>query len=98
MIEALNNALKHANPSTVKVSLSEVLEDKPCYMLSIVDDGQGFDTHNLDDEGGLGLVSMSERIEKLGGSLEITSAPGEGTEIVACLPREISLIEKERDK
>ena len=85
-MEALNNALKHANPTTVIVSLRK--DEKltiPCIELSIIDDGIGFDPDEKDGEGGLGLISMQERIEKLGGELTILSAPDEGTKVKACV-------------
>ncbi len=85
-MEALNNALKHANPTTVTVALhKEMKREMPCIELSIIDDGQGFDPDTKDGEGGLGLVSMQERIEKLGGELTILSVPGEGTQVKACV-------------
>jgi len=85
-MEALNNALKHANPTTVTVAIrKEEKREIPCIELSIIDDGVGFDPDMKDDEGGLGLVSMKERIEKLGGELAILSAPGEGTQVKACV-------------
>lgn len=85
-VEALNNSLKHANPDNVTVTL-KMVEDRqfPCIELAIKDDGIGFDLDSLDDEGGLGLISMKERIEKLEGELTILSAPGEGTEVKACV-------------
>ena len=85
-MEALNNSLKHANPDTVTVTLKKV-EDRefPCVELAIKDDGVGFDLDLMDDEGGLGLISMKERIEKLEGELTILSAPGEGAEVKACV-------------
>jgi signal transduction histidine kinase len=43
----------------------------------------------IDDGGGLGLVSMQERIEKLGGELTILSEPGEGTQVKACVDLKI---------
>jgi len=85
-MEALNNALKHANPTTLTVTLRKEDDcDIPCIELSIMDDGIGFDPEMKDDEGGLGLISMGERIEKLGGELTILSAPGEGTQVKACV-------------
>jgi len=90
-MEALNNALKHANPTTVIVSLRK--EEKltiHCIELSIIDDGIGFDPAVKAGEGGLGLVSMRERIEKLGGELTILSALGEGTQVKACVDLKIS--------
>jgi signal transduction histidine kinase len=76
--EALNNALKHAAPTSVTVHVrggDEYVE------LEIVDDGRGFDPDTVSDRGGMGLTSMRERAEKLGGSLTVLSAPGEGTRI-----------------
>ncbi len=85
-MEALNNALKHANPSTVTVTLCrDVKREMPCIELAIVDDGIGFDPDTKAGAGGLGLVSMKERIEKLGGELTILSAQGEGTQVKACV-------------
>ena len=63
----------------------EEKREVPCIELSIIDDGVGFDPDMKDDDGGLGLVSMRERIEKLGGDLTILSAPGEGTQVKACV-------------
>jgi signal transduction histidine kinase len=85
-MEALNNALKHANPASVKVALREVKKPEgPCIELAVSDDGIGFDPANEENQEGFGLASMRERIEKLGGNLEILSAPGEGTQIIACV-------------
>jgi signal transduction histidine kinase len=85
-MEALNNALKHANPARITVALrKEENRETPCIELSIMDDGIGFIPDTKDDEGGLGLVSMQERIDKLGGELTILSTPGEGTQVKACV-------------
>jgi len=78
--EALNNALKHADPTSVVVAIcveSELSDQR--VVLSVIDDGRGFDTDAAADRGGMGLTSMGERAEKLGGTLQITSAPGTGT-------------------
>jgi ligand-binding sensor domain-containing protein/signal transduction histidine kinase len=75
--EALNNALKHAAASSILVSLSQTSAG---LTLEIRDDGRGFDPARL-PQGGFGLESMRQRAEKLGGSLEISSAPGSGTTI-----------------
>jgi len=85
-VEALNNALKHANPSRVTVTLrTEEKGANHCTELSLMDDGIGFDLDTKAGEGGLGLVSMKERIENLGGKLTILSTPGEGTQVIACV-------------
>ena len=85
-MEALNNTLKHANPTKVTVALrKEEKRQMSCIELSISDDGKGFDPEAKDNKGGLGLVSMKERIEKLGGELTILSTQGEGTQVKACV-------------
>jgi signal transduction histidine kinase len=90
-MEALNNALKHANPTVVTVTLRKETKHKlVCIELRITDDGLGFDPDTKAGEGGMGLVSMQERIEKLGGELTILSTPGEGTQVKACLNLETS--------
>jgi signal transduction histidine kinase len=77
-IEALNNALKHAQARSVKIILrcsTRRLE------LEVLDDGNGFDPAKP-HTGGLGLGNMRERAGLLGGSLAIVSAPGEGTRVL----------------
>jgi signal transduction histidine kinase len=76
--EALNNALKHARAS--KIVLSVRMVDKSV-ILEVADDGQGFDQAEVQVKGGLGLISMQERAEKIGGQLDIDSALGEGTTV-----------------
>jgi PAS domain S-box-containing protein len=76
--EALNNTLKHASASyvTVRIHAHPGQVD-----LEVTDDGKGFNHERMNYTGGLGLVSMKERAEKLGGSLAILSKPGEGTTV-----------------
>jgi PAS domain S-box-containing protein len=76
--EALNNALKHATATSVTVYFRA---DDGRVELDVVDDGRGFNPSTIDEQRGMGLVSMRERAEKLGGSLTIDSAPGEGTKV-----------------
>jgi signal transduction histidine kinase len=76
--EALNNALKHAKASEVVLSV-RVTEGSVA--LEVADDGQAFDLPDVHDKGGLGLISMRERADKIGGQLEIDSAPGAGTRV-----------------
>ena len=52
--------------------------------MMVADEGSGFDPDATD--GGFGLIGMRERVGLAGGTLELESAPGEGTKIVACLP------------
>lgn len=79
--EALNNIAKHSKAALVRLSLGKN-EDK--IELNIEDNGMGFDLENY--RKGLGLTSMRERTELLGGSFAIESAPGKGTTIRASWP------------
>ena len=80
--EALNNALKHAAPGSIRVSLSG---DGQQVELEVADDGRGYDPGALAGPAGLGLASMRERARQLGGSLQVISAPGKGTKVKACV-------------
>ena len=83
--EAMNNVYKHAQARRVRV----VLERRDTDLVIIVeDDGHGFDTAALSrsQARGLGLVSMRERAQIIGGTLDIESKPGGGTTIYLYLP------------
>jgi len=85
--EALTNVAKHACANQVCVTLRYGAET---ISLSVEDDGQGFDRQaRLSVSGwpmGIGLLGMQERLESLGGQLEIESWPEKGTRLVARLP------------
>ena len=83
--EALNNALKHAVATSITIRLQT---DQDCILLNVIDDGQGFDYHPNNGQGGLGLKSMQERAEQLGGWLTLESSPGKGTAISVEIPFE----------
>jgi PAS domain S-box-containing protein len=78
--EALNNTLKHAQAVLVTIRIQA---KNGWVSLEVSDDGKGFDYSNIGHTGGIGLISMKERAEKLGGSLTIFSKPGEGTTVKA---------------
>lgn len=80
--EALQNALKHSKAHNVSVHLSG---ERGVLTLSIVDDGVGFDVDGAAGRG-LGLISMNERLDAVGGSLEIRSTPGVGTQLKIRVP------------
>jgi PAS domain S-box-containing protein len=80
--EALQNVIKHANATQVELCLSEF---QGSVVLQIKDNGIGFDS-SRSFPGHLGLLSMSERVHKAGGSLDITSEPGAGTVVTAAVP------------
>lgn len=78
--EALANVRKHAAASTVSVALAPHADSID---LEITDDGRGF---VVADARGFGLVGMRKRLADIGGDLTVTSAPGEGTRILATIP------------
>ena len=83
--EAVTNALKHARPSSVSVTL----EIKATYLrLSVADDGRGFDVADSPgpSEGHFGLQGMRERISRLKGAFTVESSPSGGTTIEANIP------------
>jgi len=83
--EALTNVARHARAREVHVRLGKVEQDGiPSLLLQVRDDGQGFETAG--QAAGMGLRNMRERLEAVNGTLEVRSAPGEGTEVRACAP------------
>ncbi|OPA77719.1 hypothetical protein BVG16_14870 [Paenibacillus selenitireducens] len=81
--EALNNARKYAGHPQVQISLKEH-EDQ--VLMEIKDQGDGFSPLKVDGTGTLGMRTMRERAETLGGTLEIDSRVGEGTTIRVLIP------------
>ncbi len=79
--EALNNVRKHAQASAAELT-AELAGGQ--VVLAVGDDGRGFDPGA--SGGSRGLVGMHERVELLGGKLEIDSAPEEGTRVTVRLP------------
>ena len=79
--EALQNAIKYSGAHHVSVHLSGA----DGLTLTIVDDGVGFDV-NAAWGRGLGLISMNERVEAVGGTFEIRSEPGAGTRVGVTVP------------
>ena len=85
--EALTNVRKHGSASAVVVRISEAPD---CATIEIVDDGRGFDVaETLLGRDGYGLHTMRERMELVGGTLTIDSAPGRGTRVIALLPHHV---------
>jgi signal transduction histidine kinase len=84
--EALNNAIKHGAARTISMRLS----GRPgAVSLTIIDDGVGFDW-KTEWRKGLGLNSMHERVESIGGTLTIRSRRGAGTRLRAEVPLSLS--------
>ena len=83
--EAMTNAVRHGNAATVRVELRYHPES---VVLSVRDDGKGFDTEPATVPDGVhwGLRTMKERAEQIGGTLQITSAAGQGTAVEVAVP------------
>lgn len=84
--EALLNALRHGNPTQVRLTLQYSGEH---VQICVMDDGVGFDSDsgNVDrTREHFGIAVMRERIERVGGSLGIRSSPDHGTELIITLP------------
>jgi DNA-binding NarL/FixJ family response regulator/signal transduction histidine kinase len=93
--ESLHNVEKHAQASRVRVELQfraadslELGAESAAIFLRVADDGRGFAPEAVQQtaEGGFGLCGMHERARLAGGTLEIESAPGWGTRLVAQMP------------
>jgi PAS domain S-box-containing protein len=85
--EALHNAVKYSGTTEFTVELYRI-EDE--IRLVVTDQGAGFDALQAQRKGGLGLLSMQERIQLVHGKLEIESAPGMGTKVIATVPGIVS--------
>lgn len=81
--EALQNVARYAKATTVWVRLHRGPQKT---LLSIVDDGQGFDIAQVRKKAGLGLISMEERARIAGGKASVESRPGAGTRVEVILP------------
>lgn len=76
--EAVNNAVRHAKSTRITIGL-HFKEDH--IIMAIEDNGIGFSPEGAEDAEGVGLLTMRERVEKIGGTFAITSRPGCGTRI-----------------
>lgn len=81
--EALHNVAKHSHASSATVHLRGNSEE---LVLSISDDGIGFEAGRVGSARGLGLISMRERVHLAGGTFELVSNPGSGTKIRVRVP------------
>jgi len=81
--EALGNAAKHSAAKKVEVRLTR---SDGFVCLSVSDDGVGCDPSQIGKSGGLGVISMRERVVPLGGTFEFDSEPGRGTTVRATVP------------
>jgi PAS domain S-box-containing protein len=89
--ESLTNVARHSGAKTVKINLMKKHEQ---LVLSIVDDGKGFDPQKAPKDKTLGILGMKERTMMLGGSYDITGLPGKGTSVTVTLPYITQNVEK----
>ena len=82
-VEALRNVARHSGSESAAVSLTKSSGN---WELRVSDSGKGFDVETFAQAGGLGLISVEERLRLLQGSCEIHSTPAHGTTIVARVP------------
>jgi signal transduction histidine kinase len=92
--EAITNAAKHAEAARIRVSLER---DGSGAILTVADDGRGFDAAAEEPEGHFGLLLMRERVTAAGGTLRIHSDPGRGTSITARFPNAAADVASVRD-
>jgi PAS domain S-box-containing protein len=83
--EALNNVVRHAGARAATVTLRQM---DGGLLLAVRDNGGGFDPAGPKTGRSLGLASMRERVQLVNGTLDVESAPGQGTAIVAWVPAE----------
>jgi len=81
--EALTNVARHAQASHTRVAL---VRWDGMLTLSVTDNGKGFDSDSQKDVADFGLIGMRERSSLAGGTLEIHSLPGDGTEVIFRVP------------
>ena len=82
--ESLNNSLKHAKATQVRVSIQPEGEN---IIVNISDNGDGFDPARISP--GMGLNNISERVAGFGGELKITSQLGGGTQVCLSIPQQV---------
>ena len=82
--EAFGNALRHSVASLVEVELGDVGDD---LVVTVRDNGVGLPPRVTE---GVGMRSMRERAAEVGGHVDVTTTPGGGTTVTACLPREVA--------
>ncbi|HEX2073923.1 MAG TPA: histidine kinase [Geodermatophilus sp.] len=88
-LEALRNVSAHSDADHVQITVRRTRDDA---VIVIDDDGRGFDRVRLatsDVHGHLGLRALGDRVAAVGGSLSASSAPGQGTRVVAQVPLEV---------
>lgn len=78
-MELINNSLKHADADEIFVQL---IQNGSRVALTVQDNGKGFDSVAIENKKSFGLKNIRARVESFGGTIDLNSAPGKGTEIL----------------
>jgi two-component system sensor histidine kinase DegS len=81
--ELLNNVARHSSASSVKVQIDL---GEGLIKVTVDDDGKGFDPRVLEEKGGMGLKVIRDRVDMLGGVMDVDSVAGQGTRVTFQLP------------
>lgn len=81
--EALGNAARHAEAHAISLN---VTSGEDYVTVRVCDDGRGFDPARLEERHGMGIELMRERVTEFGGTLEVRSLPGKGTDVRVYVP------------
>ena len=81
--ELLGNAIRYSQATQLKMQIDAAAGE---VKVSVEDNGCGFDETVAADSGGMGLKVIRDRVEMLGGDMQIDSAPGQGTRVVFSVP------------
>jgi signal transduction histidine kinase len=93
--EALTNAVRHAKATCISTTVGTTRRGR--LLLYVSDNGVGIPRARLDHGPSIGLLGMSERARKLGGTLRVTSRPGRGTRVLLTLPLNCPSMDSGRD-
>jgi two-component system sensor histidine kinase DegS len=81
--ELLNNAIRHSQATQVKVQMDMA---DASVKVTVEDNGKGFDVETLQEKGTMGLKLIRERVDLVGGYMDIDSVPGQGTRVIFQIP------------
>ena len=82
--EALSNAIRHADATCITLGLTE---ENELILFTVTDNGKGFTLDQAETRHGMGLRTMQERVQELGGTWIVKSTPGHGTQVQVSLPQ-----------
>jgi PAS domain S-box-containing protein len=86
-IEGLNNTLKHASANQIVVELRQANDH---VVMTLLDNGSGFEHAQADRNAGMGLTIIKERVSKFAGTFNIQTTPQKGTKLEICIPVQVT--------